>query len=241
MTIDRRDSILVSAAALARELGLSRQAIYDARNRFPDAPKKHEDGKRENLAAWQEFVGAKLIGKDHATKNLSDLKAELMREQIRLARSKNEREAGDVIDREVVEAMLVTLGQKLNLLLRLKLEVELGPRGVGMNAAELNVEGGVVTDFAHEVKACALGQASSGIMARHVVGATASELRQARLEMLAMLKENGEGPSGRFEDMRFLKPVRDYKARHASTMLTFDAVVDCLDQIEHQIVAAEAS
>ena len=138
-------------SALARELGLSRQAIYDARNRFPDAPKKHEDGKRENLAAWQEFVGAKLIGKDHATKNLSELKAELMREQIRLARSKNEREAGDVIDREVVEAMLVTLGQKLNLLLRLKLEVELGPRGVGMNAAELNVEGGVILQEIREV------------------------------------------------------------------------------------------
>ena len=138
-------------SALARELGLSRQAIYDARARFPDAPKKHEDGKRENLAAWQEFVGAKLIGKDVGTKNLADLKAELMREQIRLARSKNEREAGDVIDREVVEAMLVTLGQKLNLLLRLKLEVELGPRGVGMNAAELNVEGGVILQEIREV------------------------------------------------------------------------------------------
>jgi len=82
---------------------------------------------------------------------LSELKAELMREQIRLARSKNEREAGDVIDREVVEAMLVTLGQKLNLLLRLKLEVELGPRGVGMNAAELNVEGGVILQEIREV------------------------------------------------------------------------------------------
>ena len=136
---------------LAKELGLSRQAIYDARNRFPDAPKKHEDGKRENLAAWQEFVGAKLIGKDVGTRNLAELKAELMREQIRLARSKNERESGDVIDREVVEAMLVTLGQKLNLLLRLKLEVELGPRGVGMNAAELNVEGGVILQEIREV------------------------------------------------------------------------------------------
>jgi NifU-like protein involved in Fe-S cluster formation len=50
--------------------------------------------------------------------------------------------------------------------------------------------------------------------------------------MLAMLKEGGEGPEGRFEDMRYLKPVKDYKARHASTMLTFDAVVDAIDQIE---------
>lgn len=96
----------------------------------------------------------------------------------------------------------------------------------------LKLDGGVVTDFSHEVRACALGQASSAIMALHVVGATAGELRQARLDMLAMLKDGGEGPSGRFEDMRYLKPVKDYKARHASTMLTFDAVVDAIDQIE---------
>jgi hypothetical protein len=138
-------------SALAKELGMSRQGIYDVRNRFPDAPKKHEDGKRENLTAWQAFCAEHLIGRDTATKNLADLKAELMREQIRLARSKNEREAGDVIDREVVEAMLVTLGQKLDLLLRLKLTIELGPRGVGMNAAELNVEGGVILSEIREV------------------------------------------------------------------------------------------
>ncbi|WP_082352517.1 iron-sulfur cluster assembly scaffold protein [Rhizobium sp. AAP43] len=104
----------------------------------------------------------------------------------------------------------------------------------------LCLDKGVVSDFSHEVKACALGQASSGIMARHVIGATPQELRQARLEMLAMLKEDGEGPAGRFEDMRFLKPVRDYKARHASTMLTFDAVVDCLNQIESETASARA-
>ena len=138
-------------SALARELGLSRQAIYDARKRFPDAPKKHEDGKRENLAAWQQFVAENVIGKDTATKNLADLKAELMREQIRLARAKNEREAGDVIDREVVEAMLVTLGQKLDLLLRLKLEVELGPRVAGKNAAEANIEGAEMLQEIREV------------------------------------------------------------------------------------------
>ncbi|WEZ83669.1 iron-sulfur cluster assembly scaffold protein [Rhizobium sp. 32-5/1] len=96
----------------------------------------------------------------------------------------------------------------------------------------LKMEGDTVSDFAHEVKACALGQASSSVMARHVVGATAGELKQARADMLAMLKADGEGPAGRFEDMRFLKPVKDYKARHASTMLTFDAVVDAIGQIE---------
>lgn len=96
----------------------------------------------------------------------------------------------------------------------------------------LKMDGNRVSDFAHDVKACALGQASSSIMARNVIGATSAEVRKAREDMLAMLKADGDGPSGRFEDMRFLRPVRDYKARHASTMLTFDAVVDAIGQIE---------
>jgi NifU-like protein involved in Fe-S cluster formation len=96
---------------------------------------------------------------------------------------------------------------------------------------DLRMDGDVVTDFAHEVKACALGQASSSIMAAHVVGARESELRTVREAMRKMLKENGPPPEGRFGDLKFLEPVRDYRARHASTMLTFDAVVDALDQI----------
>ena len=96
----------------------------------------------------------------------------------------------------------------------------------------LKMDGDTVTDFSHEVKACALGQASSSVMARHVIGATAAEVRQARQDMLDMLKADGEGPSGRFEEMRYLRPVKDYKARHASTMLTFDAVTDAIGQIQ---------
>ena len=96
----------------------------------------------------------------------------------------------------------------------------------------VKMEDGTVTDFAHEVRACALGQASSSIMGRNVIGATATEIRQARQAMLAMLNDGGEGPSGRFADMRYLQPVKDYKARHPSTMLTFDAVVDAIDQVE---------
>jgi NifU-like protein involved in Fe-S cluster formation len=90
---------------------------------------------------------------------------------------------------------------------------------------------GKVGAFAHVVKACALGQASSSVMARAIIGATPDEVREARRTVLAMLKDGGEPPQGRFSDMKYLQPVRDYKARHASTMLTFDAVVDCLDQI----------
>jgi NifU-like protein involved in Fe-S cluster formation len=97
---------------------------------------------------------------------------------------------------------------------------------------DIKMDGPVVTDFAHEVKACALGQASSSIMARHVVGAKADELRALRETVRKMLKENGAPPSGKWEDIAVLEPVRDYKARHASTLLTFDAVVAAIEQIE---------
>jgi NifU-like protein involved in Fe-S cluster formation len=98
---------------------------------------------------------------------------------------------------------------------------------------DLTMDGDTVTDFAHEVKACALGQASSSIMASHIVGSKADELRDLRETVRKMLKENGEPPrEGKWADIAALEPVRDVKARHASTMLTFDAVVDAIGQIE---------
>jgi NifU-like protein involved in Fe-S cluster formation len=98
---------------------------------------------------------------------------------------------------------------------------------------DLKMDGDTVTDFAHEVKACALGQASSSIMARHIIGAKADELRALREGVRKMLKESGAPPAnGKWADVAVLEPVRDYKARHASTMLTFDAVVDAISQIE---------
>jgi NifU-like protein involved in Fe-S cluster formation len=98
---------------------------------------------------------------------------------------------------------------------------------------DLKMNGDTVTDFAHEVKACALGQASSSIMARNIVGSKASELKALREEVRKMLKENGAPPAnGKWADIAVLEPVRNYKARHASTLLTFDAVVDAIGQIE---------
>ncbi|MHA1559587.1 MAG: iron-sulfur cluster assembly scaffold protein [Alphaproteobacteria bacterium] len=96
---------------------------------------------------------------------------------------------------------------------------------------DIAVRGETITDFAHEVRACALGQASSSIMAQHIVGTTIDELLAVREEMLRMLKQNGPPPRGRFSDLAVLQPVRDYRARHASTMLTFNAVADAIASI----------
>lgn len=105
---------------------------------------------------------------------------------------------------------------------------------------DLKMKDGLVSDFAHDVKACALGQASSSIMARHVIGSNATELRELRETVRKMLKENGAPPEGKWGDIALLEPVRDYKARHASTMLTFDAVVDAIGQIEAKAAGEKA-
>lgn len=103
---------------------------------------------------------------------------------------------------------------------------------------DLKMDGDTVSDFAHEVKACALGQASSSIMASHVIGSNANELRGLRETVRKMLKEDGKPPAdGKWADIAVLEPVRDYKARHASTLLTFDAVVDAISQIEKKRAA----
>jgi NifU-like protein involved in Fe-S cluster formation len=106
---------------------------------------------------------------------------------------------------------------------------------------DLKMSGDEVTDFAHDVKACALGQASSSIMARNVIGAKADELRDLRETVRRMLKEDGAPPGGKWADIAVLEPVRDYKARHASTLLTFDAVVDAINQIEAKLRAKVAA
>jgi NifU-like protein involved in Fe-S cluster formation len=95
---------------------------------------------------------------------------------------------------------------------------------------ELALKDGVVSAIAVHPKACALGQASTGVLAMHAIGATPKEIRDARDGLRAMLKGERPPPTGRFWELRHLEGVRDYPARHASTMLAFDAAVEALDQ-----------
>lgn len=97
---------------------------------------------------------------------------------------------------------------------------------------DLAMDGDTVTDYGQTVKACLLGQAASSIMARNIIGSTASELRQVGDKMRKMLKDDGPPPNGKWSDLEILEPVRDFKARHASTLLVFDAVEDAISQIE---------
>ncbi len=90
----------------------------------------------------------------------------------------------------------------------------------------------MVTDYGQSVKACLLGQSAASVMGREIVGSSADELRAVGAEMREMLKRGGPPPSGKWADLAVLEPVRDYRARHASTLLVFDAVEDAIRQIE---------
>lgn len=97
---------------------------------------------------------------------------------------------------------------------------------------------GRIAAFAQDVKACALGQAAAGVLGQHVLGACASEIEEARDAMTAMLKSGGDGPTGRFEDLRLLKQVADYPARHASTLVSLEATLDAVNAAQKQKGAA---
>ena len=97
---------------------------------------------------------------------------------------------------------------------------------------DLVMDGDVVTDYGQTVRACLLGQTAASVMGREIVGSTAAELRAVGAAMRAMLKQGGEPPTGRWEDLELLESVRDYKARQPSTLLVFDAVEDAIAQIE---------
>ncbi|WP_374547049.1 iron-sulfur cluster assembly scaffold protein [Rhodoblastus sp.] len=104
---------------------------------------------------------------------------------------------------------------------------------------DLSLAEGKVVDYAQDVKACALGQAASSVMGGNIIGASPQELRALRETMRKMLKENGPPPQGRFAEAGYLEPARDYKARHASILLVFDAVAQALDEIEKPLDAIE--
>jgi NifU-like protein involved in Fe-S cluster formation len=100
---------------------------------------------------------------------------------------------------------------------------------------DLSLQDGRVADFAQDVKACALGQASAAVLGASVIGSTLSELEAARDALKAMLKTGGPPPAGRFADLRVLAVVKDYPARHASTMLAFEAAVDAARQASESV------
>jgi len=106
---------------------------------------------------------------------------------------------------------------------------------------DLDYEGGHVSRYGQDVKACALGQASAAVLGGAVLGRTREEIARGREQLRAMLKEGGAIPATPFDGLAVLEPARDYKNRHASILLAWDATLAAIDQIEAERAKAEAS
>lgn len=103
------------------------------------------------------------------------------------------------------------------------------------------VQEGGIAGYGHHLSACALGQTSAAVVAREIVGTPAADFLRLRDQMHAMLERNGPVPAGKWSDLAYLEPVREYKARHTSTLLVFDAVAEALEKIESRREVAAAS
>jgi len=93
-------------------------------------------------------------------------------------------------------------------------------------------ENGAISDFAQDIKACALGQTAASVVGHNIMGAKAEDIDAAHNAMSKMLKDNGPAPPGRFKDLEVLLPVKDYSARHASVMLVLDALKAAFDDAQ---------
>ncbi|KRS18294.1 iron-sulfur cluster assembly scaffold protein [Roseovarius indicus] len=94
---------------------------------------------------------------------------------------------------------------------------------------DIKTDGTKITDYAAEVKACALGQASASIVGAHIIGCDLQQVTEARDALKAMLKQDGPTPPAPFDGLEVLRPAQDYKNRHASIMLTLEATVEALE------------
>lgn len=98
--------------------------------------------------------------------------------------------------------------------------------------ADVVVRDGRVAEFAQDVKACALGQASAAVLGRVVIGRSRAELEAAREALKAMLKAGGPVPAAPFDGYEVLAPARDYRNRHASILLALEAVTEAMAAAE---------
>lgn len=95
---------------------------------------------------------------------------------------------------------------------------------------DLNADGDRITDYAAEVKACALGQAAASVVGEGIIGCTYAQVVEARDALKAMLKSDGPTPAAPFEGLEVLRPAQEYKNRHASILLTLDAATEAMEE-----------
>ena len=105
---------------------------------------------------------------------------------------------------------------------------------------DVRVADGKISEFAQDVKACALGQSSAAVLGAHVIGLDREAIERGRDQLRAMIKEDGPTPDAPFDELEVLKPARDYKNRHASILLAWEATLAAMDEAAEKAAAAGA-
>ncbi|MDO6591578.1 iron-sulfur cluster assembly scaffold protein [Loktanella sp. D2R18] len=96
---------------------------------------------------------------------------------------------------------------------------------------DVQIAAGIITDFGQDVKACALGQAAAAVVGANIVGLSPAQVQAGREQLFNMLKNDGPTPVAPFGDLAVLEPAKDYKNRHASILLAFDAILDAINAV----------
>tara|TARA_B100001057_G_C22503715_1_gene815022 strand:+ start:7 stop:468 length:462 start_codon:yes stop_codon:yes gene_type:complete len=100
-----------------------------------------------------------------------------------------------------------------------------------MVTVDISIDNNKVVEYGHEVKACALGQAAASVISKSIIGSDVDQILTAREELINMLNKNGSSPKNPFAELEVLQPAKDFKNRHASILLTFDAIADAITEI----------
>ena len=95
---------------------------------------------------------------------------------------------------------------------------------------DITLNNGAISEFGQDVKACALGQAAASIIAQNIIGRTQGEIQTGRDQLKDMLTDAGTPPAEPFAELETLLPAKDYKNRHASILLTFDAILAAYEE-----------
>lgn len=93
----------------------------------------------------------------------------------------------------------------------------------------VKLDNGAISEFAQSVKACALGQASASLLGKVALSQSPETVQRGRDELAAMLKEGGPVPAAPFDGFEVLQPAQDFKNRHASILLPFDALLGAIE------------
>jgi len=96
---------------------------------------------------------------------------------------------------------------------------------------DLMISEGRIAAYGQDVKACALGQAAASVVGKNIIGCTFDDVQSAQSQLTDMLKADGPPPKAPFEGLEALLPARDFKNRHASILLTLDAIIAAFEDV----------